>query len=105
MAALFALGVMSVGWMAFIAALIAIEKLFPWRAFANQGVALLLVALGIAVAFAPDRVPGLTLPGSPQAVRAMQSMGMHGGAMDDRSANGGAMQGDAMQGETMPTTK
>ena len=32
MAALFALGVMSVGWMVFIAALIAAEKLLPWRA-------------------------------------------------------------------------
>jgi predicted metal-binding membrane protein len=84
MAALFALGVMSVGWMAFIAVLIAIEKLLPWRALANRGVAVLLVALGIAVAFAPDRVPGLTLPDSPQAARAMQSMGMHGGAMDGR---------------------
>ena len=31
MAALFALGVMSIGWMAFIAALIALEKLLPWR--------------------------------------------------------------------------
>ena len=34
MAALFALGVMSLGWMAFIAALIAIEKLLPWKALA-----------------------------------------------------------------------
>jgi predicted metal-binding membrane protein len=100
MAALFALGVMSIGWMAFIAALIAIEKLLPWRALANRGVALLLVALGIAVAFAPDRVPGLTLPGSPQAARAMQSMGMDGGAMDDRMGNG-----DAVQGDAMPTAK
>ncbi len=100
MAALFALGVMSIGWMAFVAALIAIEKLLPWRAFANRGVALLLLALGIAVAFAPDRVPGLTLPDSPQAARAMQTMGMHGGAMDDRSANG-----DAMHGGAMPTAK
>jgi predicted metal-binding membrane protein len=88
MAALFALGAMSIGWMAFIAALIAIEKLLPWKVFANRGVAVLLVVLGIAVAFAPDRVPGLTLPGSPQAARAMQSMGMHGGAMDDQSATG-----------------
>jgi predicted metal-binding membrane protein len=96
MAALFALGVMSLGWMAFVAALIAVEKLLPWRVFANRGVALLLVALGIAVAFAPGRVPGLTLPGSPQAARAMQSMGMHGSAADDRAASGGPMQGDAM---------
>jgi predicted metal-binding membrane protein len=86
MAALFALGVMSIAWMAFIAALIAIEKLLPWKAFANRGVAVLLVVLGIAVAFAPDRVPGLTLPGSPQAAGAMQSMDMHGGAMDDQPA-------------------
>jgi predicted metal-binding membrane protein len=77
MAALFALGVMSIGWMAFIAALIATEKLLPWQALANRGIALLLVALGIAVAFVPGRVPGLTLPDSPQAARAMQTMGMH----------------------------
>jgi predicted metal-binding membrane protein len=94
MAALFALGVMSIGWMAFIAALIAIEKLLPWKAFANRSVALLLVALGIAVAFAPDRVPGLTLPDSPQAARAMQTMDMHGGTVHDRTAAAaGAMTG------------
>jgi predicted metal-binding membrane protein len=74
MAALFALGVMSIGWMAFIAAMIALEKLLPWRAYANRSIALLLVALGIAVAFAPERVPGLTLPGSPQAAEAMRGM-------------------------------
>jgi hypothetical protein len=96
MAALFALGVMSIGWMALIAALIAIEKLLPWKAFANRGVALLLVALGIAVAFAPDRVPGLTLPDSPQAARAMQVMGMHEDSMHDRTMNPSTMRGDAM---------
>jgi predicted metal-binding membrane protein len=79
MAALFALGVMSVGWMVFIAALIAIEKLLPWKRVANRGIAALLVALGIAVALTPAHVPGLTLPNSPQAARAMQSMGMSGG--------------------------
>jgi predicted metal-binding membrane protein len=76
MAALFALGVMSLGWMAFVAALIAIEKLLPWKAVANRGIAILLVALGISVAFWSDRVPGLTLPDSPKAAAAMQSMGM-----------------------------
>jgi predicted metal-binding membrane protein len=81
MAALFALGVMSIGWMAFIAALIAIEKLLPWQALANRGIALLLVALGIAVAFAPGHVPGLTLPDSPQAAGAMRSMDMDEGAI------------------------
>ena len=62
MAALFALGVMSVGWMAFIAALIAIEKLLPWRLVANRGIAILLLVLGISVALVPDKVPGLTIP-------------------------------------------
>jgi predicted metal-binding membrane protein len=71
MAALFALGVMSLGWMAFVAALIAIEKLAPWRAVANRGIAILLAVLGLAVAFAPDDVPGLTTPGSPGAGQMM----------------------------------
>jgi predicted metal-binding membrane protein len=74
MAALFALGVMSLGWMAFIAALIAIEKLLPWKALANRGIAVLLLALGIAVAFSADNVPGLTTPDSSQAMNAMKSM-------------------------------
>jgi predicted metal-binding membrane protein len=62
MAALFALGVMSLGWMIFIAALIATEKLLPWKAIANRGIATLLAVLGLAVAFMPEQVPGLTLP-------------------------------------------
>jgi predicted metal-binding membrane protein len=94
MTALFALGVMSVGWMVFIAALIALEKLLPWKAMANRTVAILLLALGLTVAVAPERVPGLTLPDSPQAMSAMQGMG--GGAMGE---SGGAMK---MQDESMP---
>jgi predicted metal-binding membrane protein len=78
MAALFALGVMSIGWMVLIAALIALEKLLPWKAVANRSVAVVLVVLGLAVAFAPEKVPGLTLPNSPEAARAMESMGMPG---------------------------
>ncbi len=88
MAALFALGVMSIGWMVLIAALIALEKLLPWKAVANLSVAVLLLVLGLAVAFVPDRVPGLILPDSPAAARAMDSMGMHdsssGGSMGDQ---------------------
>jgi predicted metal-binding membrane protein len=80
MAALFALGVMSIGWMALIAALIAAEKLLPWKAVANRGIAVLLVVLGLGVAFASEDVPGLTLPGSPEAQAAMDSMGMGGGS-------------------------
>ena len=74
MAALFALGVMSLGWMAFIAALIAIEKLLPWRLLANRGIALLLLVLGLSVAFTPASVPGLTLPDSSQSGQPTQSM-------------------------------
>ena len=89
MAALFALGVMSIGWMAFVAALIAIEKLLPWKAVANRGIAVLLLVLGLGVAFAPDDVPGLTTPGSPEAVRAMESMGMEpDSGMNDKSSGG-----------------
>jgi predicted metal-binding membrane protein len=85
MAALFALGVMSIGWMAFVAALIAFEKLLPWKAVANRGIAVLLVVLGLGVAFASQDVPGLTLPDSPGAKAAMDSMGMGaGGSMNDK---------------------
>ena len=76
MAALFALGVMSVGWMVLVAALIATEKLLPWRTVASRGIAVLLAVLGIALAFAPEDVPGLTVPGSSDAPPAMEEMGM-----------------------------
>jgi hypothetical protein len=36
----------------------------PWKPLANRGVALLLVALALAAALAPDEVPGLTVPSS-----------------------------------------
>lgn len=62
MAALFALGVMSIAWMVFIAALIAVEKLLPWKRLANRGIAILLAVLGVALAFAPRLRAGLTLP-------------------------------------------
>jgi predicted metal-binding membrane protein len=63
MAALFALGVMSVAWMAFVAGLIAIEKIIPWRRVATYGTAAIMLALGLLVLFAPDAVPALTIPG------------------------------------------
>ena len=94
MASLFALGVMSLGWMALIAALIAAEKLLPWRALASGGVAALLLVLGFGVAFTPVSVPGLTVPGSPQAMRSMQEM-MRSMQEMEGSMNGGAMDGDS----------
>jgi predicted metal-binding membrane protein len=74
MAALFALGVMSLTWMAFVAALIALEKTVPWRRTVTWGTAAVLLALAIAVAAAPDAVPGLVVPGSHGAMHAMNAM-------------------------------
>jgi predicted metal-binding membrane protein len=64
MASLFALGVMSLAWMAFVAGLIAIEKLLPWKALANRGIAVVLLLLAVGIAVAPESVPGLTVPGA-----------------------------------------
>jgi predicted metal-binding membrane protein len=64
MASLFALGVMSVGWMAFVAGLIAVEKTVPWRSLATYGVTAILALLGFLMLAAPDAIPGLTIPGS-----------------------------------------
>jgi predicted metal-binding membrane protein len=50
MATLFALGLMSIAWMAVIAGLIALEKLLPWERIATVGVALVLGGLAAAVA-------------------------------------------------------
>jgi predicted metal-binding membrane protein len=109
MAALFALGVMSLGWMALIAAMIALEKLLPWKEVANRGIALVLLALALAVVFTPTDVPGLTIPGSPEAMRAMQSMDggsmsdtpMSSDSMHDESMNDGSMQGGSTSGGSM----
>jgi predicted metal-binding membrane protein len=60
MASLFALGVMSIAWMALVAALIAVEKTLPWRHTATYGTALVLVALGLLLLAAPEAIPGLT---------------------------------------------
>ena len=62
MASLFALGIMSVGWMAFVAGLIAAEKILPWRRVATYGTALILLVLGLALLIAPDAIPALTVP-------------------------------------------
>jgi predicted metal-binding membrane protein len=74
MAALFALGLMSIGWMVFVAAIIAAEKLLRRRRIATSAVAVALLALGLGVALAPSSVPGLTVPGSAAARHAMESM-------------------------------
>jgi predicted metal-binding membrane protein len=64
MASLFALGVMSIAWMALVAGVIAVEKTVPARRAATYGTAALLLVLGVLLLAAPDVIPGLTLPGS-----------------------------------------
>jgi predicted metal-binding membrane protein len=78
MASLFALGVMSLAWMAFVAALIALEKTLPWGRAATWGTAAILLALGVMVIAAPDAVPGLVVPadGSMPDMPAGDSMSM-----------------------------
>jgi predicted metal-binding membrane protein len=73
MAALFALGVMSLGWMALITIFIVAERLLPWPTAARGAVALSLLALGLGVAFFPADVPGFAEPAGG---------GMHGGDRD-----------------------
>jgi predicted metal-binding membrane protein len=62
MASLFALGVMSVTWMAVVAGIIAFEKTIPWRRVATYGTTVVLVVLGVLVLAAPGALPGLTSP-------------------------------------------
>jgi predicted metal-binding membrane protein len=62
MASLFALGVMSVVWMAVLAGVIAIEKTVPWKRAATYATAIALLAVAIMFLVAPSAIPGLTIP-------------------------------------------
>lgn len=61
MVILLALGVMSVTWMAVIAALVVAQKLLPPRASVDVPVALAILGLGILIVIAPSSVPGLVV--------------------------------------------
>jgi len=67
MAALFALGVMSLTWMALVAAVVAVEKIGPWRRPVTLAMAGVLLALAVALLIAPHEVPGLVVPGGSSA--------------------------------------
>jgi len=67
MVILFALGVMSLFWMALVAGVIFAEKVLPYGGRLSRMFALAFVALGIWVAAAPGTVPGLAEPDSPAA--------------------------------------
>jgi predicted metal-binding membrane protein len=60
MVVLFALGVMSLFWMALVAAAIFMEKVLPRGQRISLGVAVALVILGAWVTISPGTVPGLT---------------------------------------------
>lgn len=72
MVALFALGVMSLTWMACAAAAITAEKLLPRPQLAARAIAIVLTIIGAGIAFAPSSVPGLTVPNG----RSMHDMRM-----------------------------
>lgn len=74
MASLFALGVMSIIWMALVAGLIAIEKTLPWRRAATYGTAAVLLVLGVLILTSPQAIPWLTVP-SMQPMQMMTSDG------------------------------
>jgi predicted metal-binding membrane protein len=64
MASFFALGIMSVVWMAVVTGLIALEKTLPWRRLATYTTTAALLALGVLLLAAPHAVPGLKIPTS-----------------------------------------
>jgi predicted metal-binding membrane protein len=68
MVILFALGVMSLLWMAVVAAVIFGQKALPGANRLSVPLALAFIAFGVWVAAAPDRVPGLTRPGNMPAM-------------------------------------
>jgi predicted metal-binding membrane protein len=75
MAALFALGVMSLAWTALVAALIAFEKTVPWERAATWTTAAILLALAVALVAIPHSVPGLVVPGAPHgSIHTMSEM-------------------------------
>jgi predicted metal-binding membrane protein len=82
MVALFALGVMSLAWMAMVAGVIFLEKVTRFGARFSRVVAFALIAAGVWVAVAPGSVPGLT---DPSKAPAMKMGGMDKPAMKDDS--------------------
>jgi predicted metal-binding membrane protein len=81
MVILFAVGVMSLFWMAAIAVVIFAEKALPYGIRLAKVFALAFVAFGIWIAVAPSSVPGLT---DPAKTPSMMQMGDKGGGSMDR---------------------
>ncbi len=73
-AALFALGVMNLAWMALIAVLVALQKAGPWPLAARVATATILAVLAVGILIAPHQIPGLVVP-DPAGMHAMKAMG------------------------------
>ena len=63
MLVLVAVGVMSLAWMAVVAAAVFAEKALPGGARLTVPIAVCLLALGAVIAVAPGHAPGVTQPG------------------------------------------
>ena len=88
MVILFAVGVMSVFWMAVIAGVIFAEKVLPYGYYLTRVFAVAFIAFGAWVAAAPGSVPNLTDPGSAPSMRMER---MNGGAlMQNKRMNEGS---------------
>ena len=98
MVVFFGLGVMSIAWMAVVAALIFTQKILPYGDRLTRAFAVAFVAAGAWIAIAPGSVPGLTQPDSPAADQArmrvmhvkpsMQQVGTEKKSPTDRGSNG-----------------
>jgi predicted metal-binding membrane protein len=75
MVILFALGVMSLFWMAAVAGIIFAEKVLPYGLRLSRGFALAFIAFGIWIAAAPSSVPGLTDPSKAPSMMQMDNTG------------------------------
>jgi predicted metal-binding membrane protein len=84
---LFALGVMSVFWMAAVAGVIFAEKVLPYGARLSRVFALAVVVFGIWVAAAPSSVPGLTDPSKSPSMMQMNNVGKRMGPTTGKTQN------------------
>ena len=89
MVILFAVGVMSLFWMAAIAVVIFAEKVFPYGIRLSKAFALAFLGLGIWIAAAPGSVPGLT---DPATAPSMSKMKGSTGAQSDMGSKPSHMQ-------------
>ena len=107
MVILFAVGVMSLFWMASIAGVILAEKALPYGFRLSKVFALAFVGFGIWIAAAPGSIPGLTDPGKAPSMMQMEDEGGGGdmGRMENQGKMGGPQKSDAgMSGDKMAPT-